>query len=246
MDKTISKLLQITFFSRDENSSKRLKLEAEWNNFKYELSDWSKDHQAIPSPSTTSTEWTLQRFLRHKESYRRSYPLLLQVAEICFSMPVSNAGPERGASALKRLKTRPRNSLKKEMLESLLHISVNGPPVKESEAVINKAVALWKEKKHRRRLPRSSRLQQNERAIPNAQEEQEVEEGEGGAVVTQGEEIQGEEIQGEEIQGEEIQGEEIQEEEIQELPSSNQGELICLAPSTLGQEEEVEQLTKGT
>ena len=140
-------------------------------------------------------------------------------------MPVSNAGPERGASALKRLKTRPRNSLKKEMLESLLHISINGPPVKKkSEAVINKAVALWKEKKHRRKLPRYSRLQQNERAIPNAQEEQEVEEGDGGAVLTQ--------------------GEEIQEEKIQELPSSNQGKLICLAPSTLGQEEEVEQLAK--
>ena len=134
-------------------------------------------------------------------------------------MPVSNAGPEGGASALQRLKTHPRNSPKKEILQSLLHLSINGPPVKESEAVINKAVALWKEKKHRRRLPRSSRLQQNERAIPNAQEEQEVEEGEGGAVVTQGE-------------------------EIQELPSSNQGELNCLAPSTLGQEEEVDQLAK--
>lgn len=207
------------FFSGDENSSKRLKLEAEWNNFKYELSDWSKDHPAIPSPSTTSTEWALQRFLRHKESYRRSYPLLLQVAEICLSMPVSNAWPERGASALKRLKTRLRNSLKEEMLESLLHISINGPPVKESEAVINKAVALWKEKKHRRKLPQSSRLQQNERAMPNAREEQEVEKGEGGAGGTQ-------------------------EEEIQELPSSNQGELNCLAPSTLGQEEEVEQLAK--
>ena len=134
-------------------------------------------------------------------------------------MPVSNAGPEGGASALQRLKTHPRNSPKKEILQSLLHLSINGPPVKESEAVINKAVALWKEKKHRRKLPRYYRLQQNERAIPNAQEEQEVEEGEGGAVVTQGE-------------------------EIQELPSSNQGELNCLAPSTLGQEEEVDQLAK--
>ena len=85
--------------------------------------------------------------------------------------------------------------------------------------MINKTVALWKEKKHRRKLPRSSRLQQNERAMPNAQEEQEVEEGEGGVGSTQ-------------------------EEEIQELPSSNQGELNCLAPSTLGQEEEVDQLAK--
>ena len=86
------------------------------------------------------------------------------------------------------------------MLESLLHISINGPPVKESEVVINKAVALWKEKKHRRKLPRSSRPQQNERAMPNGLEEQEVEEGEGGVGGTQ-------------------------EEEIQKLPSSNKGEL---------------------
>ena len=34
------------------------------------------------------------------------------------------------------------------------------------------------------------------------------------------------------------------EEEIQELTSSDQGELNCLAPSTLGQEEGVEQLAK--
>jgi len=110
------------------------------------------------------------------------------------------------------------------MLESLLHISINGPPVKESEAVINKAVALWKEKKHRRKLPRSSHLQQNERAMPNAQKEQdEVEEGE---------------------EEEEEGGGDIQAEEIQEQPSSDQGEVNCLGPSTLGPEGEVEQLAK--
>lgn len=108
------------------------------------------------------------------------------------------------------------------MLKSLLHISINWPPVKESEAVINKAVALWKEKKHRRKLPPSSRLQQNERAMPNAQKEQDK--------VQEGEEEGG--------------GSGIQEEEIQELPSSDQGEVNCLVPSTLGQEEEVEQLAK--
>ena len=133
-------------------------------------------------------------------------------------MPVSNAWLERGTSALKHLKTHLRNTLKKNMLESLLHISINGPPLKESEAVINKAVALWKEKKHRRKLSWSSRLQQSERAMPNAQEVQEVEEREGASGT--------------------------QEEEIQELPSSNQGELNCLATSPIGQEEEVEQLAK--
>ena len=76
-----------------------------------------------------------------------------------------------------------------------------------------------KEAHKKKKLPRSSRLQQNEGAMPNAQEEQEVEEGEGGAGGTQ-------------------------EDEIQELPNSNQGVLNCLAPSTLAQEEEVEQLAK--
>jgi len=120
----------------------------------------------------------------------------------------------------------PKNTPEKfpeEMLKSLLHISINWPPVKESEAVINKAVALWKEKKHRK-LPWSSCLQQNERAMPNAQKEQDkVQEGE---------------------EEEEGGGSGIQEEEIQELPNSDQGEVNCLAPSTLGQEEEVEQLAK--
>ena len=45
--------------------------------------------------------------------------------------------------------------------------------------------------------------------MQNVQEEKELEEGEGGAGGTQ-------------------------EEKIQELPSSNQGELNCLVPSTLG------------
>ena len=116
------------FFQGEENSDKQAKLEAEWNNFKYELSDWSKDYQAISSPTITSTELALQRFLRHKASYSRMYPPLLQVAEVCLSMPVSNAWPEREASALKRLKTRLRNSLKKQMLESVHHTTINGPP----------------------------------------------------------------------------------------------------------------------
>lgn len=59
--------------------------------------------------------------------------------------------------------------------------------------------------------------------MPNAQKEQDK--------VQEGEEEEG-------------GGSGTQEEEIQELPSSDQGEVNCLAPSTLGQEEEVEQLAK--
>ena len=41
------------------------------------------------------------------------------------------------------------------MLESLLHITINGPPVEKAEALINTAVAMCKDKKKRRKLPSS-------------------------------------------------------------------------------------------
>ena len=89
MENQTPKLWEITFFFQAEkNSSKRAKLEAEWNNFKYELSDWSKDYQAIYSPTVISTEWALQWFLRHKASYSRIYLLLLQVRNMCISAPL--------------------------------------------------------------------------------------------------------------------------------------------------------------
>ena len=145
------------FFKEEENNAKRAKLAAEWSNFKYELADWAKEYLAIPSSSVklTPTEWALRRFLRQKTSYSRSYPLLLLLGEVCLSMPVSNAWPERGASAVKRLKTCLRNSQKKDMLESLLHTTINGPPVERAEALINTAVAMWKDKKKLRKLSSS-------------------------------------------------------------------------------------------
>lgn len=55
------------------------------------------------------------------------YPRLLEIAEICLSLPVSNAWPERGASAVKRLKSRLRSTLNNDMLALLMHVSINGP-----------------------------------------------------------------------------------------------------------------------
>ena len=96
------------------------------------------------------------------------------------------------------------------MLESLLHIAINGPPVKESEAVINKAVELWKEKKKKRKkLSRSCLQQPNAQNAQNNQDEVEEGEEEGGGSGTQ---------------------------EVESMPSSDQGEPSC---STREQEEEL-------
>ncbi|KAJ7386077.1 hypothetical protein OS493_012414 [Desmophyllum pertusum] len=53
---------------------------------------------------------------------------------------VSNAWHKRGACQLKLIKTRIRNQIKNALLESLLHITINGP------VHINKAVILWSAK----------------------------------------------------------------------------------------------------
>ena len=72
--------------------------------------------------------------------YSRFVPELPYLAEVCMSLPVSNAWLERGASAVKRLKTRLRSSLKGDMLESLMYITINGPEVQECESLVKKAV----------------------------------------------------------------------------------------------------------
>ena len=56
---------------------------------------------------------------------------------------------ERGASAVKQLKTTLRSSLKGDMLESLMHITINGPEVQECESLVKKAVKKWHEVKVR-------------------------------------------------------------------------------------------------
>ena len=107
-----------------------------------------------PSKITTTT-WTLQHLLQ-QPSYRFLYPMLTQLAECCLSLPVSNAWPERGASALKRIKTRLRSRLSNSMLQSLMQMSINGPPInsKETEHIIEDCIKVWTLQKKRRKMPK--------------------------------------------------------------------------------------------
>ena len=135
------------------------KLKAEWGKFKFDLIDWKDE---LPrdikegKAATTSTTWTLHRITR-QPSFCHFFPLLFSLAECCLSILVSNAWPERGASALKRVKPRLRNRLKNDMLQALLQVSINGPAV-ESDAcanIIQSAVDAWNRAKKRRNIPQS-------------------------------------------------------------------------------------------
>ena len=72
-------------------------------------------------------------------------------------MPVSNAWPERGCSALKRIKTRLRNRLNVDMLPSLLMITINGPKIgtSECESLLPAAVEKWQAQKKKRKMPKA-------------------------------------------------------------------------------------------
>ena len=50
---------------------------------------------------------------------------MVELAKIASVVPVTNVWPERGASAVKRIRRWTRNGMKN---DALLHISMNGPP----------------------------------------------------------------------------------------------------------------------
>ena len=140
------KILATHFYQEAVDADQKEKaeeLKCEWKKFKYNLLQLKNEiPQHILHPpqkrnlvSATPTEWALHQMLSQRATYEHFMPLLLHIVEVCLSLPVSNAWPERGASALKRLKTRLRNTLKNDLLEALMHVSINGPGI---EAAVKK------------------------------------------------------------------------------------------------------------
>lgn len=134
------------------------RLKAEWEGLKYHIRDGIRPHipESVASPTslTSPTEWCIIQLLKNT-AVRHLYPTMMYILEIVASLPVSNAWPERGASTLKAVKTRLRNRLGTTMLESLMHVCINGPELNSPEAQerIKEAVQLWLEK-DRRKVPR--------------------------------------------------------------------------------------------
>ena len=96
------------FYKCNENEEDlKEELMCEWKKFKYNLLQLKSEipvHVLNPQKNLTSstpTEWLLNHLLLMRHSYQHFYPNLVQIAEICLSLPVSNAWPERGASAVK-------------------------------------------------------------------------------------------------------------------------------------------------
>ena len=98
-----------------------------------------------------ATEWFFLQLLI-QPTYKIFFPSLYYIAEVAVTLPVTNAWPERRASALKHLKTKHRNRTNNYMLSALLQVCINDPEVADAGKVVKEAVRLWMGAKKRKKL----------------------------------------------------------------------------------------------
>ena len=169
----------IEHFYREKPVTEKQEIEAEWKKIKYHFVLWKKefmltDKESEQEASTfklSPTQRVLQRILQRRKDFEIFFPNIVFLAEICQSTPVSNAWPERGASVVKRLKTRFRSQIKEDMLMCLMHISINGH-LQEQETTIVDAIKKWRNDKQRRKLPKAPA---NSKTVENTVEVEAVE-----------------------------------------------------------------------
>ena len=140
------------FFHQDRDDKVALieELLCEWAKFKYNLPGLqSQLPEEIARPkkmfckSKTPTEWLLEHMLSMKSTSQHLCPCLLELGEMCLSLPVSNTWPKQGASGIKRLQTCLRSSIKNDMLEALMQITINGPSTSECQPLIQGVTKQW-------------------------------------------------------------------------------------------------------
>ena len=150
------------FYQADNDASQKTrssKLLAEWNQIKVNINENIKPNIPIEiktgTSNTTSTQWFLSHLMKSKSEYQPFFGELLLIAEAAITLPVSNAWPERGASALKVVKNRCRSRLQNDMLEAMLHVKINGPALgsPKMESLLKQAVEKWLSRKNRKKLP---------------------------------------------------------------------------------------------
>ena len=66
----------------------------------------------------------------------QEFSLIIKYAKIGITVSVANAWPERGASAIKRIKSGLTSTMKLDLLNALLMILINGPTSNSNEAML--------------------------------------------------------------------------------------------------------------
>ena len=81
----------------------------------------------------SSTGWALQNSVNICKD-DKEFGKVVQLAKIACITPLTNAWPERGASAVKRIKSHTRSTMRNDLLNALLQISISGPEMNSSNA----------------------------------------------------------------------------------------------------------------
>ena len=155
-EKHIATLADYLYDNEDGNSRniEEAKLKTQWMTLKFRIKDVLEDMppeiKDAKAGQMTPTEWFINKLLNDRVAFR-DYSEVLKLAEIAAVIPVSNAWPERGASSMKLIKSRLRSSLKSDLLNALMQVAINGPPVLESMPVVESAVKNWLGRKQRRK-----------------------------------------------------------------------------------------------
>ena len=79
-----------------------------WISFKSQL----KNKTELKS---TSTEWSLKQIIK-KYAEMDEFQEITFLAQVSLVIPVTNSWPERGASAVKRVKSRTRSTMKNDLM----------------------------------------------------------------------------------------------------------------------------------
>ena len=120
-----------TFLPNEDRATSQGKLQAEHAKFMYDLASWKAkippecQSNTEQPPEITAMTWSLEKLAKMGLFYEE----LSFVAEIILLAPVTNVGPERGATSLKRIKARLKSKLGDDMIFSLMHITINGPEI---------------------------------------------------------------------------------------------------------------------
>ena len=104
---------------------------SQWNEFCFEMTQLSYKRFSFKSQieankinvNVTLTEWSLKRIVT-SFGENENYIFIAKSAKTALIIPVKNPWLERGTSTVK---TRMRSTMKDDLLNGLLHISVNGP-----------------------------------------------------------------------------------------------------------------------
>ena len=160
---------------------------AQWNHFKHFICHSIKPKAHPPQKKSIKPKvrclqkksifnpvvWLLKYMMKNKHQFQL-FSQLVYIAEVCLTLPVSNAWPERGFSAMKIVKTRLRSSLKNDMLNSLLQVLINGPEVAKSGAIIKAAVKIWLADKKRYKTSQQPKKVTNEFGTQTTQTDQQA------------------------------------------------------------------------